>query len=85
MLLNATFMSLRVIVSLDALADGAAPSEVGVLMALLCFFPVFLAIPCGRWIDKTGFHRPVLTTAGLFITAASLPMLLAGKDYGLWP
>ena len=37
MLLNATFMSLRVIVSLDALAGGAAPSDVGILMALLCF------------------------------------------------
>ena len=85
MLLNATFMSLRVIVSLDALAGGAAPSDVGILMALLCFFPMFLAIPCGRWIDRAGFNRPVLLTGVLFVTAAALPVIFSGKTWGLWP
>lgn len=85
MLLNATFMSLRVIVSLDALADGGAPSDVGLLMALLCFFPVFLAIPCGRWIDRMGYNRPVLLTAGLFMTASALPVIFSDPRFGLWP
>ncbi len=85
MLFNATFMSMRVIVSLDALADGAAPSDVGLLMALLCFFPVFLAIPCGRWIDSAGFRRPVLATGALFLTAAAVPVIFSDAAYGLWP
>ena len=85
MLLNCTFMSLRVLASLDALANGASSGDVGILFALLCFFPVFLAIPCGRWIDRAGYHKPMLVTAACFFAGAVVPSLIRPAALGLWP
>lgn len=85
MFLNASFMSLRVIASLDALGHGATPAEVGVMMALLALFPTFLAITCGRWVDRVGFHKPVLTSASLLMFASVAPILLPVDDFGMYP
>lgn len=75
MFLTGSFMTLRVVTSLDALTHGAIPAQVGVMMALLHLFPVFLAIPCGRWVDRIGFQRPVWLNAFLLLAAAAVPVL----------
>ena len=75
MFLTGSFMTLRVVTSLDALTHGAIPAQVGGMMALLHLFPVFLAIPCGRWVDRIGFQRPVWLNALLLLAAAAVPVL----------
>lgn len=85
MFLVGSFMSLRVVTCLDALAHGATPSEVGVMMALLALFPVFLAVPCGRWVDIRGFHRPVIVTVVLLTAASATPVLFSPDDFGMYP
>ncbi|MDO4937669.1 MAG: MFS transporter, partial [Sutterellaceae bacterium] len=84
MFLNASFMSLRVIASLDALGHGATPAEVGVLMALLALFPTFLAILCGRWIDRVGYHKPVISSAVLLLIAAVCPIAFPTEVDGMY-
>jgi MFS family permease len=68
----------RVTVSLDAIARGASPFTVGVLMSLYAVFPMLLAISTGRITDRLGARRPmVLGTAAIGI-GALLPLILSG-------
>jgi MFS family permease len=68
----------RVTVSLDAIAQGASPFTVGVLMSLYALFPMLLAIPAGRITDRLGARRPmVLGTAAIGI-GALFPLVLSG-------
>lgn len=85
MFLNASFMSLRVIASLDALGHGATPAQVGAMMAFLALFPTFLAIFCGRWVDSVGFHKPVMTAAILLLCAAVGPIVFSTDNYSMYP
>ncbi|MCP5285615.1 MAG: MFS transporter [Burkholderiaceae bacterium] len=67
---------LRMAAPLDALARGATPWRVGLLLALFAAAPVLLAMAAGRLADRWGFHRPVhiagaLCCTGLILAAVS--------------
>lgn len=74
--LHAAMTGLRMAAPLDALARGATPWRVGVLLALFAAAPVLLAMAAGRLADRWGFHRPLrlagaLACCGLLLAAAS--------------
>ncbi len=71
------FVGSRVTVSLNAIAFGATPLTVGVLMSLYAALPMLLAVHAGRRIDRAGVAGPLL--AGL-VAVASGVLLPA-----LWP
>ena len=63
----------RVAVSLDALALGASPAVVGVLMALFALLPMLLSVAAGRLADRVGPRRPMLWGSVGCALAALLP------------
>ena len=81
--LHAAMTGLRMAAPLDALARGATPWRVGVLLALFAAAPVLLAMTAGRLADRWGFHRPVHIAGGLCCTG----LLLAAVSAALqgWP
>jgi len=69
----------RVTTALYALSLHASAFTVGTLIALFALFPMMLAVPMGRVIDRIGMRKPLivgclLTTAGVLL-AASIPGL----------
>ena len=68
----------RVAVSLDALAQGADPATVGVLLALYAVLPMVLAIPAGRLADRIGVRRPMLVGSSGIALGAALPFIVPG-------
>lgn len=71
------FVGSRVTVSLQAIALGASPLTVGVLMSLYAALPMLLAVHAGRRIDRAGVAGPLL--AGLLTVAAGVVLPAA------WP
>lgn len=81
-LTHAGFNGGRLTLTLQAIAMQASPLVVGILMSLLMVVPVFVAVPVGRWADRSGYESPTLlgiclTGAGCALAAArpSLPVL----------
>ena len=68
----------RVTVSLDAIARGASPLTVGVLMSLYALFPMLLAISAGRITDRLGARRPMLLGTAAIGLGALLPLVHSG-------
>jgi MFS family permease len=69
------FAGSRLAVPLFAVDQGATPFVVGTAVALYAAFPVVLALPAGRMMDRLGFKLPlVFGTAGVF-TALVLPLV----------
>ncbi|HVF63136.1 MAG TPA: MFS transporter [Casimicrobiaceae bacterium] len=68
----------RISVSLDALARGASPAVVGVLMALFAVLPMFLGISAGRLADRIGVRKPMLWGSIGCAVGAALPALVPG-------
>jgi MFS family permease len=68
----------RVAVSLDALARGASPAVVGVLMALFAALPMVLAVHSGRLADRIGVRRPMLWGSIGCALGAALPFVWPG-------
>jgi MFS family permease len=68
----------RITVSLDAIARGASPFTVGVLMSLYAVFPMLLAISAGRVTDRLGARQPMLLGTAAIGVGALLPLLLPG-------
>lgn len=64
----------RVVVALGALAQGASPSTVGVLMAVFALLPMLFAVMIGRLIDQYGVRLPMKTGIGLLIFSTLLPL-----------
>jgi MFS family permease len=75
---HAVLSGSRVAVSLAALAQGATPFTVGVLVSLYAVLPMLLAVPAGRFCDRVGARRPMLAGCVLIAAGASLPVLFAG-------
>ncbi len=75
---HGTLSGARVAVSLDALARGASPLTVGVLVSLFALLPVFLAVPVGRLADRIGVRRPMLWGSAGTAAGAALPFALPG-------
>jgi len=75
---HTTLTGARVVVSLDALARGASPATVGVLMSLFALLPVFLAVAAGRLVDRIGVRRPMLWGSAGATVGALLPFAFPG-------
>ena len=69
----------RLNISLAALAAGATPLTVGVLMSLIAALPMLLGIASGRLVDRVGVRMP-MTFAGLLLIAS---VAAPGLDPGL--
>ena len=69
----------RVTTALYALSLHASPFTVGTLIALFAVFPMLLAVPMGRVIDRIGVRKPLM--AGCLL--ASLGVVLAATVQGL--
>ncbi|MGH8720368.1 MAG: MFS transporter, partial [Burkholderiales bacterium] len=74
------FVGSRVTVSLNAIALGASPLTVGVLMSLYAALPMLLAVHAGRRIDRAGVAGPLL--AGLLTVAAGVLLPAAWPSLG---
>lgn len=81
-LFSASLSMLVVMVPLYATSLGLGPQWLGLLIALPGIFPVLLALPAGRWVDRLGPGR-WLFGAMLGITSAPLSLLLFPGVVGL--
>ena len=68
----------KMLVSLDALAMGASPLEVGVLAALFAAFPLVLAVYAGKISDRIGVKRPMIFGAVMIGIALLVPLGYGG-------
>jgi len=57
--IHACMAGLKLVAPLLALRDGYSATWVGVLMSLFAVSAMVLALPAGRWSDRTGMHIPV--------------------------
>jgi len=62
-----SFFGARMDVALFALHLGASPATVGLLTALFGLLPVLLSISIGRWADRVGSRKPMLTGGTLLV------------------
>ena len=68
-LLHLAFSGARVTLSLFALKLGASAAAVGILVALLAIVPMFFSVKWGRYVDRVGIRRPMLTGIVALLTA----------------
>lgn len=68
----------RVDVSLDALARGASPATVGVLIALFAMLPMVFAVAIGRYSDRVGASTPMIAGSAGLAASIALPALAPG-------
>jgi predicted MFS family arabinose efflux permease len=62
--------------SLSALSMGATVLQVGVIMSILAAFPMVLAVPAGRYVDRVGVRRPMLAAVALLGVSIALPLAM---------
>lgn len=77
-LAHAAFNGSRLTISLNALAMGASPLTVGVLMSLFAALPMVLGVPAGRMVDRIGVRWPMLASAALIAMMVALPGAFPG-------
>jgi predicted MFS family arabinose efflux permease len=68
----------RLNISLSALAAGASPLTVGVLMSLVAALPMLLGVPAGRLVDRIGVRVPMVGGISVLIVAVALPGIFPG-------
>lgn len=68
----------RVTTALYALSLHASAFTVGTLIALFAFFPMLLAVPMGRTIDRIGVRKPFIAGALLASIGVSLAAFVQG-------
>jgi len=68
----------RVDVSLDALARGASPATVGLLIALFAMLPMVFAVGIGRFSDRVGAATPMIAGSAGLAASIALPALAPG-------
>jgi predicted MFS family arabinose efflux permease len=72
-LAHSAFNGSRLNISLQALAFGASPMQVGVMMSLFAALPMLLAVTAGRFVDRVGVRGPLLVATGALPLAIALP------------
>ncbi len=72
-LAHTAYNGARLNISLAALAAGASPLAVGVLMSLIAALPMLLGIAAGRLVDRVGVRVPLIGSVVLLIVAVALP------------
>ena len=77
-LAHAAFNGSRLTISLNALALGASPLTVGVMMSLFAALPMALGVPCGRLVDRIGVRGPILAATAFLAAAVVLPGVMPG-------
>ena len=77
-LAHAAFNGSRLSISLNALALGASPLAVGVMMSLFAALPMLLGVPAGRLVDRIGVRLPILVAVACLAFSVALPGMLAG-------
>ena len=77
-LAHVAFNGSRLTISLSALAMGASPLTVGVIMSLFAALPMALGIFSGRLVDRIGIRLPTVGAAAFIALSAALPGLLPG-------
>ena len=70
-------MGSRLTMSLQAISLGGDSFTVGLLLALYGLAPLFIAVPTGRWIDRTGVYRPLLWTCACMLAGLLIPAAVA--------
>lgn len=75
---HAVLVGSRLTVSLAALAQGASPLTVGVLIALYALLPMLSAVAAGRLSDRVGVRMPMLIGAAGLAVGVVLPLLSTG-------
>jgi predicted MFS family arabinose efflux permease len=68
----------RLNISLAALATGASPLTVGVLMSLIAALPMLLGIAAGRLVDRVGVRMPMTAAGVLLIASVAAPGIHPG-------
>lgn len=68
----------RITTSLYALSLHASEFTIGILIALFSLFPMLLAVPMGRLIDRIGIVRPMLSGSISMAVGCLLPGLIGG-------
>jgi len=68
----------RLNISLAALATGASPLTVGVLMSLIAALPMLLGIASGRLVDRVGVRVPMTAAGVLLIASVAAPGIHPG-------
>ncbi len=68
----------RVTTALYALSLHASTLTVGLLVALFALFPMLLAVPMGRMIDRIGVRKPMMSGCLLACTGVVLAALVQG-------
>lgn len=77
-LAHAAFNGSRLTISLNALALGASPLAVGMMMSLFAALPMLLGVPSGRLVDRIGVRTPILAATALLALAVALPGAFPG-------
>lgn len=75
---HAAFNGSRLTISLNALALGASPLTVGVMMSLFAALPMALGVASGRLVDRIGVRVPILAASAFLALAVALPSLAPG-------
>jgi len=68
----------RITASLYALSLQASEFTVGSLIALFSLFPMLLAVPAGRMLDRSGIARPLMASAFAIVVGCALPAMIGG-------
>ena len=72
-LAHAAFTGGRLAISLTALAMGASPLTVGILVSLVAALPMVLAVPAGRLVDRIGVRYPIIAAVAFIGLAVVVP------------
>jgi len=72
-LTHTAFNGGRLTISLTALAAGATPLTVGLLLSLVAALPMVLAVQAGRLVDRIGVRYPILCGVALLGLSVSIP------------
>jgi predicted MFS family arabinose efflux permease len=77
-LAHVAFNGSRLTLSLNALAMGASPLTVGIIMSLIAALPMVFGVPAGRMVDRIGVRWPMLVAVFLLAVMAALPGAFPG-------
>lgn len=77
-LAHAAFNGSRLTISLNALALGASPLTVGVIISLFAALPMMLGVPAGRLVDRMGVRWPMLASVAMLAMMVALPAVYPG-------
>ena len=78
LLSHIALVAARFTTSLYAISLHASEFTIGLLLALFALFPMLLAVPIGRWIDRIGLVKPVRGGALLMGLGCLVPSLFDG-------